>query len=69
MNYEDTLILGFLRQSPETFFSRKEISRRAIKRTDYEANPRWADAPLAALTDRGLIEVDNNSCFRFKKSF
>ena len=67
MNYEEVLIVNFLRECPEMFFSRKEISRRAIKRIEYEANPRWADAALTALLERGLVEVDDNHCYRYKR--
>lgn len=67
MSHEEQIILQFLRENPETFFSRKEISRRAVKRVVYENNPRWADIPLAALVGRGLVEVNDQGCYRFKK--
>ena len=47
MSYEETAILEFLSGFPEAFTARREIARRAMKRTVFEENPHWADAPLA----------------------
>ena len=49
MTYEEQLILSFLGGSPEAFFGRREIARKAVKRALYEQNQHWADAPLASL--------------------
>ena len=67
MTHDEMVIIDFLSGSPDTFFSRKEISRRAAKRADYEASPRWADPALASLVGRGVLETDDRGCFRLKK--
>jgi hypothetical protein len=53
-------IIEYLKQSPDAFFNRKEISRRARGRSDYEADPQWAAAPLASLVAQKYV-VQNES--------
>jgi hypothetical protein len=48
-------------------FSRKEISRKAVKRTVFDENPRWADTPLTSLVGQGLVEVDDSGYYRLKR--
>jgi hypothetical protein len=67
MNEEELIILAFLRVSPETYFARREIARRAVKRKVYEEDPHWADAALVALLDKKLIEQDQTGLYRLKK--
>ncbi len=67
MNEEEIIVLNFLRTSPETYFGRREIARRAVRRKVYEENPHWADAALVALVDNALIEQDENCLYRLKK--
>ena len=66
MNYEEQTIIDFLKQCPDNFFGRKEIARKAVRRSEFEENPHWADVPLAALADQKLIEIDNGNLYRFK---
>ena len=68
MTHEETLILDFLSERPETVFARKEIARKAVKRTVYEENPRWADQPLASLVAQDLIEIDEGGLYKYRKS-
>jgi uncharacterized membrane protein len=67
MTHDEMVIVKFLSGSPETFFSRKEIARHAVKRDVYEQNTRWADLPLASLVGQGLVEVNNRGCYRLKE--
>ena len=67
MTYEETAIMNFLRGSAETYVARREIARKALKRTLFEENPHWADAPLAGLVDQGLVEQDDSGHYRIKK--
>ena len=67
MNEEELIVLTFLRVSPETYYARREIARRAVKRKVYDENPHWADAALVALLDKGLIEQDLTGLYRLKK--
>ena len=60
-------IINYLQTSPETYFARKEIARRAVKRQVYEENQHWADAPLAALVLKGVIEHNASGLYRLKK--
>jgi hypothetical protein len=67
MTYEEQTILDFLAASPETYFARKEIARKAVKRAVYEENQHWADAPLGALVGRKLIEQNESGFYRSKQ--
>ena len=67
MTDSEFTILNFLQTSPESFFARREIARRAVKRQEYEENPHWADAPLAALLAIGEIEQNEVGLYRLKQ--
>jgi len=64
MTDEEQLIVHFLKGSPDMFFARREIARKAVKRTIYEENPRWADGPLASLLDKRIIETNDSGHVR-----
>jgi len=57
-------IIQFLKLSPETFFNRKEISRKARTRSEYEEDPHWAAAPLSSLVAQKYLEQDDNGRYR-----
>ena len=67
MTEEKPCVLNFLKENPESLFARKEMARKAVKRTVYEENPHWADQALAALVTRkwsrltaaGIIDSGN----------
>jgi hypothetical protein len=67
MNYEEMAIMNFLRTCGETFMSRREIARKALKRQVFEENPHWADGPLGGLVDQGLIEQNDSGHYRLKR--
>jgi hypothetical protein len=67
MNEEEFIILSFLEASPETYYARREIARRAVKRKVYDENPHWADAALVALVDKRLVEQNESGLYRLKK--
>lgn len=67
MTQYEKLIIEFLSQNPDTFFSRKEISRHAADRVLYETDPHWAITPLASLLARGIVETNDQGCYRLKK--
>ena len=67
MANDEHIILEFMRANPDSLFSRKEISRKAVKRTVFEENPRWAETPLTSLLGQGAIEVDDSGYYRLKK--
>lgn len=55
MTTEEHEIVAFLKQCPDVFFGRKEISRKARRREEYEENPNWSTAPLHSLLTQGHI--------------
>jgi hypothetical protein len=67
MNEEELIILGFLRVCPEVYFARREIARRAVRRSVYDEDPHWADAALVALVDKRLVEQNQTGLYRLKK--
>ena len=46
MTDEEQKIIEFLKGSPDSFFGRREIARKAVKRNLFEENPRWVESPL-----------------------
>jgi hypothetical protein len=67
MTDEETIIVAFLQSSPESFFTRREIARKAVRRQVFEETPHWADASLAALLAREVIERSDSGLYRMKK--
>ena len=67
MTYDEMAVLNFLRGTPTEFLARREIARKALKRTVFEDDPHWADAPLAALVEQGLVEQDDSGHYRIKQ--
>ncbi len=67
MTDDELIILAFLQTSPETFFGRREVARKAVRRQVFEQNPHWADAPLASLLAKGAIEQNQSGLYRIKK--
>lgn len=67
MTYEELAIMNFLGGSGGDYVARREIARKALKRSAFEENPHWADAPLSALVDRGDLEQDDSGHYRIKK--
>jgi len=58
--------MNFLKGSPDAYVARREIARKALKRTVFEENPHWADAPLGSLVDQGLVEQNDSGHYRIK---
>jgi hypothetical protein len=63
----ESIILDFLRATPDAWYSRREIARRAVRRTEYEENPHWADQALAALLARGIAEANEQGLYRLMR--
>jgi hypothetical protein len=68
MTKEESYVLVFLQERPDSAFSRGEIARKAVKRSVYEADAHWVDVPLAALVAQHLVEVDNSGNYQIYKS-
>jgi hypothetical protein len=67
MTDEEQQILNFLGTSPETYFARREIARKAVRRQVYEENQHWADAAIASLLLKGLIQQNDGGQLRLKQ--
>ncbi len=67
MTDEQVLVVNFLQCSPETWFAKKEIARRAVRRKIFEENPHWADHAIPELLAVGLIEQNISGQYRLKK--
>ncbi len=59
--------MNFLKGSPDCFVARREIARKALKRSTFDENPHWADAPLASLMDQHLLEQNESGHYKIKK--
>jgi hypothetical protein len=64
MTSEEAAIINFLIGMPDSYVARREIARKALKRTVFEENPHWADAPLAGLVDKGLLQQDESGRYK-----
>jgi hypothetical protein len=64
MTAEESEILEFLKQSPDAYFARKEIARRARSREQFEADPHWAAAPLSSLVLQGLVGQNESGHYK-----
>ena len=67
MTDEEQQILTFLGTSPETYFARREIARKAVRRQVYEENQHWADAAIASLLLKGMIQQNDGGQLRLKQ--
>ena len=68
MNFEETTVLDFLKATPELWYSRREVARKAVRRRDYEENPNWAATAITSLLGRGLIEESAAGSIKFKQA-
>jgi hypothetical protein len=66
MSSEENTVLEYLKGSPDSYYGRKEIARRAVRRSEFEENPRWAEAALNALVDQDVLETNDSGAFRIK---
>ena len=64
MTSEEQCILDFLNSSPQSFFARKEIARKAARRQVYEENQHWANTPLASLLAQRKVEQNDSGQYR-----
>jgi len=67
MTHEEMAVVSFLRGFPDIYVARREIARKALKRTVFEDNPHWADAPLASLVQQRLVEQDDSGHYRITR--
>lgn len=61
---DEQLVLVYLATSPKTFFSPREVCRRAGDKQKYGENPTWAVPILNRLLVRELVEKDMSGRYR-----
>jgi len=64
MTDEEQQIIEFLKGSPDSFHARREIARKAVKRSVFDENPRWVEAPLTSLVDKEVVEMNDGGHYR-----
>lgn len=55
---EAQLIVNFLKTAPKSFFSEREIARKAGLKRQFRENPDWAKPILLRLADENTVETD-----------
>lgn len=61
---EEQAVLRYLASSPNSFFSPREICRKAGTKEMWEKNQRWAYPVLSRLLDAKLVEQDKANHYR-----
>ncbi|MFM2295682.1 MAG: hypothetical protein RLZZ350_2095 [Verrucomicrobiota bacterium] len=61
-------IIEYLKGNPETFFSRKEIAKRACHRSVFDEDPQWCVQPLHLLVERGEVEKSDSGHYRIQQT-
>ena len=61
---DEQAVLDYLNTARDSFFSAREICRRAGTKDKWESNPRWAMPILSRLVARGVVEADANGHYR-----
>lgn len=62
-------IINFLKQNREALYNRKEIARKARRRSDYEEDPHWAVAPLASLVAQKYVLQNDSGLYYLNPDF
>ena len=62
-------IIHYLKQNRDAYFARKEISRRARRKEDYEEDPHWAAAPLNSLVMQGFVVQNQSGHYKLSETY
>jgi hypothetical protein len=62
-------IIEFLKLNRESFYARKEISRKARRRQEYEEDPQWASAPLNTLVAQGIVDQNDSGHYKLSDKY
>ena len=65
---DEQTVLDYLATSPATFFSGREVCRRAGSKEMWEKNQRWAMPILSRLVAKGLVETDPAGHYRLAQA-
>jgi len=68
MTTEEQSIIDFLQSCPKSFFGRREIARKAVRRDVFEENQNWANAPLTSLVSQRKVEQNDSGHYRITGS-
>jgi hypothetical protein len=63
--YEEQLIIDFLKSQPTQWFSASEIARKSGDRRMFEAEPRWPIRYLGRLREKDIIEQSDQGQYRY----
>lgn len=66
LNADESCVLRFLKNWPDSFVSDMEIARRADGKSRFSEDPAWADYALGQLLELDLVERDRHGRFRVK---
>ena len=66
MTWEEREIVTYLKGSPKTFYSAREIARRAAGKRIYLDKPHWAKPFLPKLVEKGILETDPAGHYRIR---
>jgi hypothetical protein len=67
MTYEESTVMNFLEETPDAWYSRREVARKAVKRKIFQEDPNWAAVAISSLLTQGLIEENVAGTIKFKK--
>ena len=68
MTWEEREIINYLKTAPRTFFSAREIARRAAGKKVYRETPDWAKPHLPRLVERGFLERNPQGHYRLQRA-
>lgn len=66
MDADEREIYYYLKSWGREFVSAREIARRAGGKHKHRATPDWAQAPLARMVERAILESDSAGHYRLK---
>jgi hypothetical protein len=69
MTAKESDVLNFLKGSPETWYNRREIAKKAGGRKLFEEDNHWCAPALAALVDQELIEQNDSGHYKYHKPY
>ena len=69
MTAEESDVLNFLKGSPETWFNRREIAKKAGGRQRFEEDNFWCARVLQSLLEQELIEQNDTGHYKYHKTY
>lgn len=66
---DEQAVLDYLGSAPNSFFTVREVCRRAGGKEKWEKEPRWAFAVLTRLLAQKLVEADACNHYRIVRNY